>query len=59
MEDYRKSVRAEARDETRFLRFVIIVLNDVNHLPDSVLDDLEEMHMMQMLMRGGWLRGRR
>lgn len=44
IEDSRQSVRAEARDETRFLRFLNIVLNDANHLLDSVLDYLEEMH---------------
>lgn len=50
--DYRKSVRNEARDEARFLRFVNMVLNDANHLLDSVLDDLEEMHSLEMLIKG-------
>lgn len=49
--DYRKSVRDEARDEARFLRFVNMMLNDANHLLDSVLDDLEEMHTLELLVR--------
>lgn len=48
--DYRKSVRDEARDESRFLRFVNMVLNDAIHLMDSVLDDLEEMHALETLI---------
>lgn len=51
--DYRKSVRNEARDESRFLRFVNMLLNDANHLLDSVLDDLEEMHSLETLIKGG------
>lgn len=51
--DYRKSVRSEARDEGRFLRFVNMVLNDANHLLDSVLDDLEEMRSLETLIQGG------
>lgn len=47
--DYRKSVQNEAKDESRFLRFVNMVLNDANHLLDSVLDDLEEMHTLETL----------
>ncbi|CAN8074443.1 unnamed protein product [Agarophyton chilense] len=50
--DYRKSVRKEARDETRFLRFVNMVLNDANHLLDSALDDLEQIHNLQTLIEG-------
>lgn len=50
MPDYRKSVRSEARDESRFLRFVNMVLNDAIHLMDSVLDDLEEMHSLEVLI---------
>lgn len=52
MPDYRKSVRNEARDETRFLRFVNMVLNDANHLLDSTLDDLEQIHSLQSLIEG-------
>lgn len=50
MGDYRKSVRSEARDEDRFLRFVNMLLNDANHLLDSVLDDLEEMHSLEVMI---------
>lgn len=53
MADYRKSVRNEAKDEGRFLRFVNMVLNDANHLLDSALDDLEEMNSLQTLISGG------
>lgn len=53
MADYRKSVRNEARDEERFLRFVNMVLNDANHLLDSALDDLEEIHTLQTLINRG------
>lgn len=49
--DYRKSVRDEARDESRFLRFVNMVLNDAIHLMDSVLDDLEEMRSLEVLIQ--------
>lgn len=52
MTDYRKSVHNEARDEGRFLRFINMVLNDANHLLDSALDDLEEMHTLEMLIEG-------
>ncbi|PXF42272.1 putative ubiquitin conjugation factor E4 [Gracilariopsis chorda] len=52
MPDYRKSVQNEARDETRFLRFVNMVLNDGNHLLDSTLDDLEQIHSLQSLIEG-------
>lgn len=52
MSDYRRAVRAEARDETRFLRFVNMVLNDANHLLDNALDDLEEMHGLETLING-------
>eukprot|EP00177_Eucheuma_denticulatum_P008227 GFKZ01014968.1.p1 GENE.GFKZ01014968.1~~GFKZ01014968.1.p1 ORF type:complete len:1137 (-),score=220.11 GFKZ01014968.1:190-3600(-) len=57
MADYRKSVQNEARDEARFLRFVNMVLNDANHLLDSVLDDLEELHTLEVLVKkkgGEW-----
>lgn len=57
MPDYRKSVRKEASDQDRFLRFINMVLNDANHLLDSALDNLEEIHGLQMLMnkkRGEW-----
>eukprot|EP00178_Gracilaria_changii_P016427 TRINITY_DN46_c0_g1_i1.p1 TRINITY_DN46_c0_g1~~TRINITY_DN46_c0_g1_i1.p1 ORF type:complete len:1147 (-),score=163.54 TRINITY_DN46_c0_g1_i1:10691-14131(-) len=50
--DYRKSVQKEARDETRFLRFVNMVLNDANHLLDSALNDLEQIHTLQTLIEG-------
>lgn len=53
MADYRKSVRVEAQDEGRFLRFVNMVLNDANHLLDSVLDDLEEMNTLEGVIKGG------
>ncbi|KAI0564844.1 Ubiquitin elongating factor [Gracilaria domingensis] len=48
--DYRKSVQKEARDEGRFLRFVNMVLNDANHLLDSALDNLEQIHTLQTLI---------
>lgn len=51
--DYRRSVQNEARDESRFLRFVNMVLNDAIHLLDSVLEDLEEMRSLETLMQGG------
>lgn len=51
MADYRKSVQNEARDEARFLRFINMMLNDANHLLDSVLDDLEEMHTLELLVK--------
>lgn len=51
MPGYRKSVQDEARDENRFLRFVNMLLNDANHLVDSVLDNLEEMHAIEMMMK--------
>lgn len=53
MNDYVASVRKEAQDETRFMRFVNMVLNDAIHLLDSVLDELEEMRALETLMKGG------
>ncbi len=52
MPDYRSSVRREASDENRFLKFVNMLLNDANHLLDSVLDDLEEIHKLEVLTKG-------
>lgn len=53
MNGYVDSVRREAQDESRFMRFVNMVLNDANHLLDSVLDDLEEMHSLETLIKSG------
>lgn len=50
--DYRASVRREASDEGRFLKFVNMLLNDANHLLDSVLDDLEEINRLEVLTKG-------
>lgn len=58
MPDYRRSVQQEAGDEVRFLRFVNMLLNDANHLLDSVLNDLEEMHALEEMINGNsveWL----
>lgn len=50
--DYRASVRREASDEGRFLKFVNMLLNDANHLMDSVLNDLEEIRGLELMMQG-------
>lgn len=39
--DYRSLAEYEARDETRFLTFVNMVLNDAMYLLDCVVEDLE------------------
>lgn len=49
---YRASVRREASDESRFRRFVNMLLNDANHLMDNILDDLEEIHRLEVLISG-------
>lgn len=49
--DYRKSVRDGARDESRFLHFVNMVLNDAIHLMDSVLAELEEIRSLEQLFK--------
>ncbi len=53
MPDYRRSVQREAKDEGRFLKFINMLLNDANHLMDSILNDLEEIRKLEVLVAGG------
>lgn len=50
MPAYRKSIRADALDEKRFVQFVNMLLNDANHLLDEALDALEEIHKLETLI---------
>lgn len=50
MPAYRQSIRIDAADETRFMRFVNMLLNDANHLLDETLDNLEEIHNLEKLI---------
>lgn len=47
---YRHSIRLDAADETRFMQFVNMLLNDANHLLDETLDNLEEIHRLEKLV---------
>lgn len=50
MPAYRASIRSEAADETRLMRFINMLLNDANHLLDETLNDLEEIHRLEVLI---------
>lgn len=47
---YRQSMRSDVEDETRFVRFINMVLNDANFLLDETLNDLEEIKQLEDLM---------
>eukprot|EP00173_Palmaria_palmata_P004233 Plantae.Rhodophyta-Palmaria_palmata.ctg5327.p1 GENE.Plantae.Rhodophyta-Palmaria_palmata.ctg5327~~Plantae.Rhodophyta-Palmaria_palmata.ctg5327.p1 ORF type:complete len:566 (+),score=127.31 Plantae.Rhodophyta-Palmaria_palmata.ctg5327:193-1698(+) len=51
MPTYRQSIRLDAADETRFMQFVNMLLNDANHLLDETLDNLEEIHRLEELLK--------
>jgi ubiquitin conjugation factor E4 B len=50
LQPYRQAIRVDAADETRFMRFVNMLLNDANHLLDETLNNLEEIHKLEKLI---------